>query len=442
MSDDEKIELDLSAWDGYVPSDVIEADRVLRYEEQEALARDREERERDADELRRHRPSSTETQVPGRSFGAVEVLDEHGRWVDPAHLVRVADAVEQMRVRDDARREYQAEIAPPEPFDFGTLAEVLARSPEPEARVEGFLPWEAGLLLIATRKTGKTTLSLGLARSLITGDDFLGAMKVRPIKPEARVGYMNFEVSAATFAKWASEAGIPTDRLVVVNLRGKRNPFSNDADLARLAGLLRQSRVETLIVDVFGRAFTGTDQNSNSEVQAWFGLLDQWARESVGALDVIVTAHAGKEGSSFRGASTAEGWTDVNAYLTREGTAPGAVRHLRAEGRDVSIDDTALAFDPATRQFTIDATGGSAGKTNEAFGRIVRLLNDAGAPMSGRAIERAMEGIVERDDVRRALSSGETTGRLGWQVGKNRAHDWFVIDLPDAAMNGGGDDDD
>ena len=82
----------------------------------------------------------------------------------------VALELTKLKVRDAAKAIFTAEKAAlrtPEPFDAGTLAEILARPPEPLARIEGLLPWEAGMLLIAQRKTGKTTFLLNLARSLL-----------------------------------------------------------------------------------------------------------------------------------------------------------------------------------------------------------------------------------------------------------------------------------
>ena len=133
------------------------------------------------------------------------------------------------------------------PFDAGLLDDVLARPLEPPYRIEDVLPSDAGLLVVAQRKTGKTTLELNLARSLITGDKFLGRFAVRPVKD--RVAILNYEVSAGQLARWANEAGVPKDRLYLVNLRGRRNPLHHPEDRKRLAELLIENEVESVIVD-------------------------------------------------------------------------------------------------------------------------------------------------------------------------------------------------
>jgi len=295
---------------------------------------------------------------------------------------------------------------------------------------------QGGLLWTAVRKAGKTNGALNLALSLITGEPLFGTMAVQPIEPGNRVAFLNFEVSAATIARWANDVGIPADRIYIVTLRGKSNPFKSDLGLQRLADQLRDQNIESLFVDPFSKAFDGDDQNSNSQVTAWFERLDIWAT-GLGVKDVVVTAHAGKDGSGFRGASSAEGWPDSIVTMTKQ----GKVRYIAVEGRDVDLDETALAFDPATRRLTI--AGGSRADTeqNEALVRIERLLTDAGLPMSGRSIEDALEGLAGRDEVRAALKYGERSSRLSWEQGPKNAHLWSVIVLPEI-VDGDADDDD
>lgn len=262
-----------------------------------------------------------------------------------------------LRVRAAARALVDAEQRAAEPapaFDAGTLAEVLARPAEPPHRVDGLIPSEASTLIVAQRKTGKTTLELCLARSLIVGDDFLGRFAVRPIA--GRVGFLNFEVSAGQLARWARDLGIPSDRLYLVNLRGRRNPLANPEDRAMLAAALRGQQVETLIVDPFGRAYGGQSQNDSGEVGAWLTDLDYFARGEVGAADLVLSAHAGWNGERTRGSSALEDWADSIITLTRDAEDEG-VRFLRAMGRDVEVDEDRLSFDPFTRLLSMTGAG-------------------------------------------------------------------------------------
>lgn len=276
------------------------------------------------------------------------------------HERMVHSKLRDLRVTDDARRRYDLERrGPAEPFDLDTLAAVLARPASPPARVDDLIPWAAGTLLTAQRKTGKTTTVLNLARCLLTGEDFLGRFGVRPVA--GTVALLNYEVSAAQVARWAYEVGVPADRLLLVNLRGRRNPLSDAEDRARLASALRARDVESMIVDPFGRAYVGGSQNDAGEVGAFLSQLDTFARSEVGALDLVLTAHAGWNGERTRGSSALEDWADSVLTLTRDtgddDTEGDGARYLRAIGRDVDVDEDRLTFDPATRLLSLSGAG-------------------------------------------------------------------------------------
>ena len=103
---------------------------------------------------------------------------------------------------------------------------------------------------------------------------------------EGRVALLNYEVSGPTVARWAADHGVPVDRFVIVNLRGRRNPLAHPEDRAKLAGILRAMKVQSVIVDPFGRAYTGSSQNDSGEVGAWLVSLDRFVRSEVGARDL------------------------------------------------------------------------------------------------------------------------------------------------------------
>lgn len=281
----------------------------------------------------------------------------------------LAERVRALRVERDARAVIARDGRTLDPFDAGTLADVLARAAEPAARVEGLIPWQSSTLVVAQRKTGKTTLTLNLARCLLTGERFLGSLPVRPIAAGASVGFLNYEVSGAQLARWAEDAGVPRDRLFLVNLRGRRNPLAHPEDGDQLAELLRAHDVEALIVDPFGRAYSGTSQNDAGEVQAWLVALDRFARAEVGALDVILTAHAGWNGERTRGSSALEDWADSIVTLTRD--EDSGDRFLRATGRDVELEEDRLDFDPITR--TLSLSGGGGRKASAASRHLAEL---------------------------------------------------------------------
>jgi RecA-family ATPase len=227
--------------------------------------------------------------------------------------------------------------------------------PEPAARVDGLIGWAASVLITAQRKTGKTTFELNLARALLLGEPFLGRYPVRKI--DGRVAILNYEVSAQQLARWAIEAGVPPERILTVNLRGGSNPLAWEEERAELAAELRRREVETIMVDPFGRAFTGSDQNSAGDVQAFLLMLDQFCRAEVGALDLMMSAHAGWQQERTRGSSALEDWPDTIITLTKD---EDGQRYLRAIGRDVDIEEDQLSYREADRRLLLTGAGSKA----------------------------------------------------------------------------------
>ena len=341
----------------------------------------------------------------------------------------VERAARQLRVMEAARAKVAAEKAgPAEDFDAGTLADILARPSAPAFRVESLIPSEASCLLTAQRKTGKTTLTLNLARSLLTGEDFLGRFAVRSLT--GNVAILNYEVSGSTLARWAADVGVPAERLFIVNLRGRRSPLAHPEDRERLAKVLREREVEALIVDPFGRAFTGKSQNDTSEVAPWLNDLDTFARSEAGSSDLFLTAHTGWEGERTRGSSALEDWPDSILTMTADGDD---VRYLKALGRDVDLAETRLAYDPDSHRLSLTDQGSRKdARLAEVREKVLKYLADhPGA--SQRDVEDPGKGVGGRaTDVRKALSLAIEQGQITrQQIGQKYAH--YLADTPTAA---------
>ncbi|MDN5766359.1 MAG: AAA family ATPase, partial [Humibacillus sp.] len=335
------------------------------------------------------------------------VDDEYERQL--AFNRSVSEAADKIRVSEAARERIAAEKSaanPAPPFDSGTLREVLARPAAPPMRVEGLMPWASGTLLVAQRKTGKTTLMLNYARSLLHDEPLLGRFAVRPV--EGIVSVLNYEVSGEMLGRWADEHGIDRDRLYLVNLRGRRNPLSHPEDRQRLADDLRSRGTEALIVDPFGRAYTGTSQNDPGEVGSWLVDLDLFARSEVGASELMLTAHAGWNGERTRGSTALEDWADSIITMTRD-QDDETKRFLRAIGRDVELDEDRLDFNPDTRTLTLAGVGSrkqsrDTEKLADLAVFVVRAAREhPGAGVAG--IERLIKGMDDAPTFR----SGEVS---------------------------------
>jgi hypothetical protein len=345
----------------------------------------------------------------------------------------VADELRRLKIRKAAQDALRAETEPPaKPFDAGSLREILARPPEPPMRAEGLVPSDADTLIVSQRKTGKTTLVVNYADTLITGCDFLGRIPVRPI--DGNVAMLNFEVSAAMMARWAHEHGVPRDRLFLVNLRGRRNPLAHPEDRERLAKWLRSHDTEALMVDPFGRAYTGKSQNDPGEVGAWLVDLDVFARSEVGARDLVLSTHAGWNGERTRGSSALEDWADSIITMTRDDEDH---RYLRATGRDVDLDEDRLDFDPATRTLTLAGVGSrkqdrDARRLDDLMAAAVEQVQ-AAPGINGSALGQALRdaGVsFQKGDERKAARQAVDAGRLRFEEGPRGAKLYFTTDLP------------
>jgi AAA domain/Bifunctional DNA primase/polymerase, N-terminal len=366
------------------------------------------------------------------------LLSEPDTDGDGGYEQDVSVRLHRLRVDDEAKRRFAIERAgDAAPFDEGLLDEILARPEEPPFRIEGLVPSDSSTLVTALRKTGKTTLILNLAHSLTTGEYFLGRFPVRQIT--GRVGILNFEVSGAQIARWADETGIDHEALYLVNLRGQANPFARDDQRERLAGLLKAHEVESLIVDPFGKAYTGTNENDSGEVGAFLAGLDRFKTE-IGAADLILTAHAGWAAERSRGSSALEDWPD--SIITMVADEDDGVRYLRAMGRDVDLDEDELHYDPATRRLSLMCTGSRKHNRDQAkaealVGVVCAQVQQHPGVSQKRIIEllqalhreRVLPVSFQERDVVKAITLALKAGSIRREGGgKGKAYRHFFID--------------
>lgn len=346
-------------------------------------------------------------------------------WADVAFDQEVAQAKRLLLVKEEARRRVQAaKNAHIPPFEARLLADVGNFDPDRDFRIPGLIPCRAGSTIVAQNKTGKTTLMINLIYSLLTGEEFLGQFEVH--KVNGNVAVLNYEVTGEQFAYWARQIGVPEDRLWQVDLRGRRNPFAYPEDLKRLAELLVAHDVESLIVDPFGQAFSGTNQNDPAEVSRWLGELDRFTRGMASVSDLFLTVHAGWAGDRARGASSLGDWPDVSIFLTRTDSGD---RFISALGRDVNLDEDKLDYDPKTRRLMLSGAGGrkQVRKDIKADLLVLPVYQYVGAHHGCNTTEivKAMREMAKSgqidvrfqdDDVRQAIRKAEGDGLL-WRTG-------------------------
>ena len=137
---------------------------------------------------------------------------------------KVAVAVENLRVRDEARVVRERERSG-DPFELPGVGRTLAvELSEPDVplihTVQGLHTEGFSTVILAQKKTGKTRLSMNLMRSLADDVPFLDYFDVKP--NGRKILYMNYELMPALFKKWAREVGIENQEAVVpLHLQGR-----------------------------------------------------------------------------------------------------------------------------------------------------------------------------------------------------------------------------
>lgn len=213
----------------------------------------------------------------------------------------------------------------------------------PELRpyiIEGLIRQGETMNIIASPKTGKSWLSMGLALSIIAGRKWLERFWTKRGKVLIVDNELHPETSAHRLPWIAKSMQIPTEdyanNLFVANLRGEL------IDMKKLAvqlGEIKPGEYSIIILDAWYRFQPeGTDENSNSDVAALYNLLDSVAGKINCA---FVCIH-----HSSKGNQASKGVTDVGSGAGAQARAPDA--HLVMRQHE---EDGAVVVDAAVRSF-------------------------------------------------------------------------------------------
>jgi RecA-family ATPase len=236
-----------------------------------------------------------------------------GKITDDKLKARIDEFRRDEQAREVVKREKsEALLRLPPPRESYTLRSYLDEPKLPKVeRIEGLQRIGQDAALIATYKTGKTTLTANLAKSLADGAAFLGKFAVQA--PSGRVGFWNAEMDAEDFEQYLREAGIENaDGVAIWNLRGYRVDLLTDAGRDAAVAWLRSNDVAYWIVDPWARicAWSHVNENDNGEV----GSLLQRVREvadDAGVAELLYVHHAGYVPGRARGASVFSDSADV-----------------------------------------------------------------------------------------------------------------------------------
>ena len=363
--------------------------------------------------------------VSRASFSATDAADEATARALKFHR-QVADEADKIRVRAAAAKLVRSESTAVPEAEFVALGDFLAVPDEPARfRVDGLWPLGGRVVLAAAYKAGKSTLRDNLVRSLVDGDTFLGRFAV-PVTV-ASVALIDDELDPRMLRRWLREQGIRNTRAVhVLSLRGRVSALDlTDVDTrARWAAELRKRGVEVVILDclrpVLDALGLSEDKDAGRFLVGFDALLDE-----AGVREGLVIHHAGHSGERSRGDSRLRDWPDVEWRLVRQAednreADADARRFFSAYGRDVSVPEGLISFDPTTRR--LGYAGGTRREADVERGLpLVEAFLKDHPDSSQRAVEAGLKGSLGRDKARAALALAISRGLVvaTWVANKN-----------------------
>ena len=237
--------------------------------------------------------------------------------------------------------------------------------------VEGLIPTNGFVTIVAAKKTGKSTFVQNLIHSLRSGEPFLGVFDTQKIT--RRIGYVNCELTPQLLQTWFNRSTLPPDDQVAIwNLRGRPNPFRDEISRKRFAEEVRNLDVQVMILDPFSGVFTGDDTNNNDQVKSFMKMLDAFMVEA-GISELIVPLHAGRDTSRSRGASSLDDHPDAIFYIDQDSDG---TRVFRAIGRDVEVAPGELLFESSTLRLTYSGADRSASRVARLSEPMLKLIRD------------------------------------------------------------------
>ncbi|WP_423131117.1 AAA family ATPase [Gordonia malaquae] len=316
----------------------------------------------------------------------------------------------------------EAAVVPPTPTN---LADLLAQ-PDNEAayRVGELWPTGGRVLLAAQFKAGKSTLVGNVLRSLVDGDKFLDRFDAVPV---GRVALIDTELDTRTLRRWLREQAIDnTERVSVLPLRGAVSTFDilDPATRSRWAAQLAGADVVILdclrpILDALGLS---EDKDAGRVLVAFDALLAE-----IGATEGMVVTHMGHEAERARGDSRLRDWPDAEWKIARggddsddDGRRP---RYFSALGRDVSLPEGLLTFDPETRRLAYGEGNRRDSNARAALPELMALIRAEPGTLSKNAAEIRLrdEHAIPQRVARQAIAAAIRSGDLDVTAGPRNA---------------------
>ena len=337
-----------------------------------------------------------------------------------AHAIEVERETYRLRVREAARDKLAAEKATAIDLPgVRSLADFLAE-PDPELthRVAGLWPTGGRIVLAAPPKTGKTTLTGNLLRSLVDGQPFLDTFEVQPA---TRVLLLDNELDARMLRRWLRDQGIDNRHAVeLVPLRGRLSSFNILDPTTRTRWAEHLGAADVLILDCLRPALDALALSEDKDAGRFLEALDELTTEA-GIPETLTVHHMGHSGERSRGDSRILDWPDASWKLVKDAEDEDQIRRVyftAGPGRDVDHPETLLAYDADTRHLSI-AGGSRKEARTEALAVQVLEYVEQNPGCTQTAIERAIEGKAAH--IRTALRQAVTDGLVIREPGRHNS---------------------
>lgn len=295
--------------------------------------------------------------LEGQDFEALLVEAYRADGMDPRVQKLVDKYRDEAAAREAIKRERAAsEMRLPPNRESYTLRSYMDEPKAPKVeRIQGLQRVGHNAALIASYKTGKTTLTANLAKALADGTDFLGQFAVQC--PQGRVGFWNAEMDAEDFEDYLLGTKIENpDAVAIWNLRGFRVDILSDTGREAAVEWLKANDVSYWIVDPWARvcAWSQVNENENPEVAPLLQRVHEVA-DDAGVTEVLLVHHAGIVPGRARGATVFSDNADVLWQYSRD--EEDGTRYFRAYGRKIQelhgvieLDDGVTTFKEGSRK--------------------------------------------------------------------------------------------
>ena len=377
-------------------------------------------------------PSEIGTEMQ-REIEHIQLQPAQAAAARQAHLT--STELQKERARRDARRALEAETNSARVTrrpGLRSLAAVLAE-PRPPVKfaIEGLLPEGGRAILAAQFKTGKTTFIQNVCRSFADVEPFLGQYAVR--RPTGTICVVDDEMQENQGLNWFADSGIVNaDRIRIAFLRGSTASFNIMVPEIRDAwvDVFKAHQCETLITDCLKPLLDVAGLNEKDQVGAWLLAYDELLLKA-GIKNSILVHHMGHSNDRARGDSRLRDWPDVEWFLDREKPTARAngqagpekldgPRFFRANGRDVSVPEQQLSFDPVTRRLGVVGGSRQESALNTAISLLHDRLGDRTLTKSALEVEGAALGLG-RKAIREAIDAGLVSQVFTLEVGTANA---------------------